>query len=117
MDNQRNETLQSLCRNYLRKLKYMAKKHGLENWINNIINDNKSGKCKATEKECEMLSRLCNEERINRSEVPDVLGKSYRQCFDCGDFDKIKKLKRVGIYSRISALLHSIKKKRNDRNR
>lgn len=113
MDNRQKEELQHLCRYYLRKLRYIAKKHGLSDWLGNIIKDNKNKKCEATEKECEMLSRLCNDERITRSEIPDLLNKSYRQCFDDDDFNKIRKLKRTGIYSKISARLHAIKLKRN----
>ena len=52
-----------------------------------------------------MLSRLCNDERLMRQEVPEVLGKSYRECVEDGDFDRIDKLPRVGIYSKISALM------------
>ena len=36
---QRNETLQTLCRDYLGKLRYMAKKHGID--VDSIIRANK----------------------------------------------------------------------------
>lgn len=100
MDRNNNIELQSLCRKYLKKLRYMAAKHGLRKWLNELIKENRRGECEATEKEVQMLSRLCDDERLSRTDVPKVLGKSYRQCFDNDDFDKIKKLKHVGIYSK-----------------
>ena len=105
----RNETLQALCRDYLGKLRYMAKKHGID--VDSIIRANKRSECEATKKEVEMLSRLCDDERVARTDIPDLLGKSYRQCNDDGDFDRIKKLRHVGIYSKISALLTKEDKK------
>jgi hypothetical protein len=57
-----------------------------------------------------MLARMVNDDRIERSEIPKALGKSYRQCMEDNDFDRVKKLKRVGIYSKISVLLHKIQK-------
>lgn len=100
----RNETLQALCRDYLGKLRYMAKKHGID--VDSIIRANKRGECEATQKEVQMLSRLVDEERIERKDIPNLVGKSYRQCVDDNTFDKIKKLRSVGIYSKVSALLY-----------
>jgi hypothetical protein len=45
-----------------------------------------------------------------------MLDKSYRQCFDDGDFDKIKKLPREGIYGKVSTLLYADKIKNKKRN-
>lgn len=101
----RNERLQSLCRSYLRRLRYMARKHGLGKFIDDTIRANKRNECEATEKEVSMLSRLCDDERLTRKEVPEVLGKTYNRCCDDGDFDRIKKLRRVGIYGKISTIL------------
>jgi len=101
----RNDRLQSLCRYYLGRLRYMARKHGLGGFVDTTIRANLRKECEGTQKEVEMLARLCDEERLSRSEVPEVLGKSYRQCVDDGDFDRIKKLPRAGIYSRVSTLL------------
>ena len=42
----RNETLQALCRDYLGKLRYMAKKHGID--VDSIILANKRNKYVAT---------------------------------------------------------------------
>ena len=111
METKRNNKLQELCRGYLCKLKYMAKKHGLDTWLDTIIKENFSGKCEATEKEVQMLSRLCDDERVQRKDIPNILEKSYRECFDDDDFDKIKKLKHVGIYSKVSAILFKTKLK------
>lgn len=97
--------LQTICRRYLMSLYSLAEKYGLKNWLTDIIDANKSGKCKATEKEIAALSRFLDDERISRKDVPKIIGKSYRQCNEDNTFDKIKKLKRVGIYSKISALL------------
>jgi len=99
----RNETLQALCRDYLGKLRYMAKKHGID--VDSIIRANKRKECEATNKEVEMLARCVDDERVSRTDVPKILGKSYRQCNEDGDFDQIKKLKHQGIYSKVSALL------------
>lgn len=105
----RNETLQALCRDYLGKLRYMAKKHGID--VDAIIRANKRNECEATQKEVELLSRACDDERISRADIPKLLGESYRQSESSGVFDRIKKLKRVGIYSKVSALIY--KNKRN----
>lgn len=88
----------------------MASKHGLDGFVRETIRANRRGECEATEHECEMLARLCNDERIQRTDVPKILGKSYRQANDDEDFDKIKKLPHVGIYSKISTLLFEIGK-------
>ena len=110
----RNETLQALCRDYLGKLRYMAKKHGID--VDSIIKLNKRGECSATNKEVEMLARCVDDERVSRTDIPKILGKSYRQCFDEEDFEQVRKLKRVGIYSKVSTLLYADKinnKKKN----
>lgn len=103
--NNANSVIQVICRNYLERIKPIAKRYGLLNWVNETIADNLNGKCSSTEEECEMLARICDEERLARKDVPRVLGKSYRQCIECEDFEKIKKLKRVGIYSFVDTLL------------
>ena len=100
----RNETLQALCRDYLGKLRYMAKKHGID--VDSIIRANKRKECEATNKEVEMLSRCVDDERVSRTDVPKILGKSYRQSNEDGDFERIKKLKYQGIYSKVSTLLY-----------
>lgn len=102
--NNRDEKLQAVCRSYLRKLRYMAKKHGLGHFIDDTIRKNLKKECSGTQKEVEMLARLCDEERCSRTEIPEILGKSYRECCDKGLFDSIKKLRRVGTYSKVSAL-------------
>lgn len=103
----RNETLQTLCRDYLGRLRYMAKKHGID--VDSIIRANKRKECEATNKEVEMLARCVDDERVSRAEVPKIFGKSYRQAYEDGDFDHIKKLEHQGIYSKVSALLFKSK--------
>lgn len=107
MNVQRNETLQAMCRDYLTRLRYMAKKHGID--VDSIIRANRKGECSGTEHEVQMLSRMVDDERISRKDIPELLGKSYRQCESDGTFNRIKKLRHVGIYSKISALLNKHK--------
>lgn len=40
------DVLQSLCREYLSRLRYMAKKHGID--VDSIIRANKRSECEAT---------------------------------------------------------------------
>lgn len=94
----------------------MAEKHGLTSWLNQAINDTKRKDCEPTEKECAMLSRLVDDERLTRVEVPPILCKGYQDCFNDDDFDKIKKLKRVGIYSKVDTMLYAEKLKENSKN-
>lgn len=103
MNVQYNEPLQAMCRDYLKRLRHMAKKHGID--VDSIIRANRKGECVGTEREVQMLSRMVDDERISRKDIPEILGKSYRQCEGDGTFDRIKKLRHVGIYSKISALL------------
>ena len=98
--------LQALCREYLSRLEYMADKHGIGFWLRDILRANKRGECEATQKEVQMLSRLVDDERVSRKDIPKILDKSYRQCESDGTFDKIEKLPRVGIYSKVSAILN-----------
>ena len=107
---ERNETLQALCRDYLGKLRHMGKKHGID--VDSIIKLNKRGECSATNREVEMLSRCVDEERVSRTDIPKMLGKSYRQSNEDEDFERIKKLKHQGIYSKVSALLFAAKQKK-----
>ena len=108
----RNETLQALCRDYLSRLRYMAKKHGID--VDSIIRANRRKECEATQKEVEMLARCVDDERISRTDIPKLLGESYRQSESSGVFDKIKKLRHVGIYSKVSALLFAAKQKKTE---
>ena len=106
----RNETLQALCRDYLGRLRYMGKKHGID--VDSIIRANRKGECVGTEREIQMLSRMVDDERVSRTDIPKILGKSYRQSNEDGDFEHIKKLKHQGIYSKVSALLFAAKQKK-----
>lgn len=99
----RNETLQALCRDYLSRLRYIGKKHGID--VDGLIAMNRRKECSATMHEVELLSRACDDERISRTDIPKLLGESYRKSEGRGVFSKIKKLKRVGIYSKIGAIL------------
>jgi hypothetical protein len=105
----RNETLQALCRDYLGRLRYMAKKHGID--VDSVIRANRNGECSGTEHEVQMLSRMVDDERVSRTDIPKILGESYRQSESDGVFNKIKKLRHVGIYSKVSALIYKNKRK------
>ena len=85
----------------------MGKKHGID--VDTIIEMNQRGECSATDTEVELLSRACDDERVSRADIPKILGKSYRQSYEDGDFCRIKKLKHQGIYSKISVLLYKSK--------
>ena len=110
----RKARLQELCREYLSRLRYMAKKHGID--VDSIIRANRKGECSGTEHEVQMLSRMVDDERVSRADIPKILGKSYRQCFDEDDFEKVRKLRRVGIYSKVSTLLYADKIKNKKKN-
>ena len=86
----------------------MGKKYGID--VDGLIRLNRQKRCEATQREVELLSRAVDDERISRTDIPKVLGKSYRQSNEDGDFDRIKKLKRVGIYSKLSVLLYKNQK-------
>ena len=105
MEAGRDDILQGMCRGYLRKLMYMAEKHGLGMFVRDVIRQNRRGECKATEKEVGMLARMCDDERILRKDVPDVVGMSYRECLDEGLFGRVRKLPHKGIYSKVSAVI------------
>lgn len=100
-----NDELQRITRHYLSLLKGIANKFGLRDWLDNLIEENERGDCSATEDECRMLTRLCDDERVTRQDVPKLLNTSYRHCVDNNVFERLKTLKRVGIYDKISVLL------------
>ena len=98
----------------------MAKKHGLLHWLDGVIKDNRHRRCEASRKEVEMLSRLLDEERVHRSDIPKILGKTYRQCVIDGDFRAINRLRSVGTYGKTDVLLKkykNIKQKKRERRR
>jgi hypothetical protein len=93
----------------------MAKKHGID--VDSIIRANRKGECSGTEHEVQMLSRMVDDERIARNDIPKMLGESYRKSESDGVFDKIKKLRHVGIYSKVSALIYKNKRNENERSK
>ena len=111
MNDKQNRCLRELCRGYLLKLRYLAKKNGLGSWLEGAIKDTSNPDCKPTQHEVELLSRAVNDERLRKDEVPAYLGKNSKTCFYDGDYDRIKKLPRQGIYSKVSTLLYASKKK------
>jgi len=103
----RHKTLQALCREYLGRARDLARRHGLADIVDELIRSNRRGTCVATEDEVEAIARLVDDERVTRTDIPRMMGKSYRECFDDDDFEHIKKLPRVGIYSNVSARLYA----------
>lgn len=106
-----NNDLQAIARDYLERLRYMARKRGLGTWLDGVIHSNKRGECEATEKEVRMLSRLCDDSDVRRADIPEILGKSYRQCVEDEHFDSLKTTRRHGIYDKVSVLLLAMKLK------
>ena len=110
--------LQAIARHYLMRLRYMARKHGLLPWLDDVIKANKDERCAATENEVRMLSRLCDDSNVKRADVPKILGKSYRACVDDMDFERIRQTKsNRGIYDKVSALLLAGKEKKKEKKR
>lgn len=103
----RTTKLRQICLDYLQRLRGIAEKHGLSEWLNKAIKEASKEECVATEEEVMLLSRAVDDERITRTDVPTILGKSYRACFDEEHFEKIKKLRHVGIYSKVDTLLYA----------
>lgn len=107
-----NNDLQVIARSYLVRLRNTASKRGLLPWLDKTIADNKANRCAATKDEVRMLARLCDDDSLKRTDVPKLLGKSYRRCVDDEDFERIPTVPRRGIYDKISALLLAMKTKR-----
>ena len=107
---ERDERLQALCRGYLRRVRHIASRYGLGGFVDDVIQANRRKECESTRDEVEMLARMVNDDRIERSDIPKALGKSYRRCLEDGDFESISKMEREGIYSKISVLLRKNKK-------
>lgn len=101
----KDEALQKLVRGYLKKLEYLASKHGLSLFVKSTIKANKRGDCKATRHEADMLARMVDEDRLFREEIPSILGKSYRKCVDNDLFGSIGRLKSKGSYSKIDVMI------------
>ena len=111
-----DDGLQAMARRYLARLRYMARKHGLSSWLDATIADNRARRCEATEKEVRMLSRLCGDERVARTDVPRILGKSYRESVEDDDFSRVRRVADRGTYDKVSvSLLAGKKKNKNNR--
>ena len=108
MNNAQNIALQTMCRYYLTKLKGIASKYGIDWFVDDLIEKNKRKECQGTEQEVALLARAVDDERIKRIDVPKILDKSYRKCVEDEDFEQIETLPKLGIYSKISAILHKV---------
>lgn len=103
--NPKDDTLQKLVRGYLKKLEYLASKHGLSPFVKSTIKANKRGECMATRHEADILARMVDEDRLFREEIPSLLGKSYRHCIDNDLFNSIGRLESEGSYSKIDVMI------------
>ena len=103
----RHDKIQQLCVNYLNKLKGVASKFGLKDFVSKTIEANKRKECKATEEDVEMLARIADDNRVNRVDVPPILHKGYRECHEKDLFYNVRKYPNRGTYSRVSAELYA----------
>lgn len=99
-----DDILQGIVRGYLKKLSYIARKHGLAPWVKDVIKRNKRGECEATRREADMLARLVDDDRIKRKEIPQALGVSYREMLDKDLLSSIRKMEDKGSYSKLDTL-------------
>lgn len=97
--------LQELCRKYLEKLIPLARTLGLQDFVNDTIDKNEKGECIATKEQVYLLSKICDDDRIRRDEIPQYAGISYRQCILIDIFPFIRKFENKGQYSKIDAML------------
>lgn len=107
----KNETLRKLCREYLYKLRYYARKRGLGKWWSQAVKDTSNKECRPTEAEVTLLARAVDDDMLYRNDIPELLGKNYRKCFEQDVFDKIKKRKKSGIYSKVNAIIYTEEQK------
>lgn len=114
-----NDVLQAMARRYLVRLRTVAERRGLRTWLDAVIKANRKNECEATEKEVRMLSRMCDDASVNRAQVPELLGKSYRRCVEDGDFERLRTNRRNrGIYDKVSvSLLAARINKRNNKDK
>ena len=103
--------LQSMCRKYLKRLRKYADKIGLQKFVDDTIKANRKRECEANEKDVEMLARMAKDDRVNRTDVPKILGVTYRECNDKDLFQNIKRITNRGSYSKVSAELYACKLK------
>ena len=106
--------LQENFRSYIKVLKNKFDNETVSECINKLLRDNVNGDCAATEEQVDMIAKLVDEDRMKREEIPRMFGKSYKQCVDDNIFSKIKTLPKVGIYSKVSALLLKDKLEKNN---
>lgn len=93
---------------YLNRLRGVAERYGLQGFVDDSIKASTNGECEPTEKECEMLARLADEERLMTKQVPSIFGISYREAFDSGLLESIKKFPRPGNFSTVDTLVHKL---------
>jgi len=104
----RTQALQKVCVKYLKRLRGVAERYGLQGFVDDSINASTRGECEPTEKECEMLARIANEERLMTRQVPPLFDISYREAFDSGLLEDIKKFPRPGNFSTVDTLVHKL---------
>lgn len=83
----------------------LAKTLGLQDFVNDTIEKNEKGQCIATKEQVDLLSKMCDDDKIRRDEIPQYAGISYRQCVLIDIFPFIRKFENKGQYSKIDAML------------
>ena len=106
--------LQKMCRKYLKRLLPAAKEVGLEEFVVTTINKNKSGTCVATRQQVDMLASMCEDNRVKREEIPNIVGKSYRFCLTGNLFKRIRKFKDKGLYQKECDNIYCLPRQRKD---
>lgn len=101
----RKQKVQELTRYYLGKLQREANRYGLGDWLKAIRKANERGECESTEYTLNQLAKLCDDERMYQKDVTRLFGLSYAKAFDCGLFEKIRKIKCNGTFSKVDAVL------------
>lgn len=108
--------LQKMCRKYLKRLLPAAKEVGLEEFVVTTIDKNKSGTCVATRQQVDMLASMCEDNRVKREEIPNIVGKSYRFCLTGNLFKRIRKFKDKGLYIKFNQLIYNQMEIARDKN-
>ena len=101
-----DNSLQVLCRNYLKRLLRNAEKVGLHDDVQRLIGENEKGDCFSTKEQVDMLSRMVEDSNIRLDEIPKMLNVSYRYMDEHGYFKTmIRKFKNKGNFSKVDTLL------------
>ena len=79
----------------------------MEEFVVTTIDKNKSGTCVATRQQVDILASMCEDNRVKRAEIPNIVGKSYRFCLTGNLFKRLRKCQDQELYYHIDTLLLS----------